>query len=483
MKNTNNFGMIPPQSIELEEAVLGAVLLEKDAIELVIEVLTPECFYKDAHTSIFKAIVDLFTDSEPIDILTVTAKLRRQGNLEIAGGPYYITQLTSNISSAANIEHHSKIIYEHFIKREVIRLSSEAQKFAFKEESDAFEVLTKIETELSGITNSINSGNVFSGTSLLNGSFERIKIASQKPDGITGIPSGMRELDRITGGWQGSDLIIIAARPAMGKTDMALNLALNAAKLGYKTGMFSLEMSKEQLMDRALAVDCNIDRGRIKSGKLDEDDWDRLSKPNSTTFKNFYIADEPNLSTYGLRSKCRKMKKKDGINMIVIDYLQLMSSEVKGSTNDKVSDISRTLKLIAKELNIPVIALSQLSRSVETRGGDKRPMLSDLRDSGAIEQDADLVIFPYRPIYYGIEQRNDGTETKQLMELDIAKHRSGSVGTVDLRYLGKYGQIKDFNETESVSSFFAAYSESKFKSNGISDFEIAHIEENKTLPF
>jgi len=480
MKNQTHLEIIPPQSVELEAAVLGAIILQKDALELVIENLRPETFYKDSHQAIFGAIIDLFTDSCPIDLLTVTERLRKQGKLEIAGGAWYITELTSAVASAANIEYHAKIVYEQFIKREVIRLSSDAQRFAYQDGSDAFDVLTKIETELSGITNSINSGNVFNGSTLLNSSFERIKIASQKPDGITGIPSGLKELDKITGGWQGSDLIIIAARPAMGKTDLALNIALNAAKLGFKTGLFSLEMSKEQLMDRAIAIDCNIDRGKIKSGKLEQEDWDKLTKADSKRFNNFFLADEPTLSTYGLRAKCRRMKKRDGIQMIVIDYLQLMTSDVKGNTNDQVSHISRTLKLIAKELNIPVIALSQLSRSVETRGGDKRPMLSDLRDSGAIEQDADLVLFPYRPIYYGITERNDGMDTKQLMEVDIAKHRSGSVDTVDLRYLGKYGQITDFNTVEEPKGF-AIYSESKFHSNGIADFEFP--EEKKEPPF
>jgi replicative DNA helicase len=485
MRNqTNNLGIVPPQAVELEMAVLGAVLLEKDALESIIEILTDDSFYKDSHRVIFKAILDLFSDSEPIDMLTVTQRLRKQGNLEIAGGAFYITDLTSSVGSAANIEFHARIIQEHYIKRQVIRFSSEASKFAYQETSDAFEVLTKVETDISSITNSMNAGNVFTGYSLLENSFKRIKVASEKPDGITGIPSNFKELDKITGGWQGSDLIIIAARPAMGKTDLALNIALNASKLGFKTGLFSLEMSKEQLMDRALAIDCMIDRGKIKSGRLDPSDWLSLTKPNANTFKNFYIADEPTLSTYGLRAKCRRLKKKEGIQMIVIDYLQLMTSEVKGSTNDQVSHISRTLKLIAKELNIPVIALSQLSRAVETRGGDKRPMLSDLRDSGAIEQDADMVLFPYRPIYYGITQMSDGTDTKQLMQIDIAKHRSGSVDTVNTRYLGKYGKIVNFEDSEeSLTSNKSEFNQvNKFASNGLNDFELSD-RQDKTAPF
>jgi replicative DNA helicase len=439
-------GRIPPQSVDLEEAVLGALMLEKDAISDVVDILNIDCFYNPQHQVIFKAIIDLYAESKPIDILTVSDKLRKNGNIQVAGGAFYVTELTSKVASAANIEYHSRIIYEQFLKREIIKIGSNSQSSAYQEETDVFELISTIENSLVKISNGMSSGAVYEGYSLVLESIERIKNSANKKDGITGIPSMFQEMDKITGGWQNSDLIIIAARPAMGKTDLAINLCLNGAKSGFKCALFSLEMSKEQLMDRALAIDCEIEREKIKFGKLDSDDWLKISNPHQETFKNFIIADEPTLTTLSFKSKARRLKLQHKIDMIVVDYLQLMQSMVGGSTNDKVSDISRTLKLTAKELNIPIIALSQLSRSVETRGGDKRPLLSDLRDSGAIEQDADIVLFPYRPIYYGIQSRGDGVDCTQLMEIDFAKNRSGSTSTIDLRYLGKFGKVVGFND-------------------------------------
>lgn len=470
-QSLNQLGMIPPQAIELEEAVLGSILIESDAIDRIIDILSSDCFYKESNRAIFNSILTLYSKSEPIDMLTVTSQLRKDGKLELAGGAFYVTELTSKVSSSAHIEAHSKIIYEQFIKRELIRINSESQKLAFLPEKDAFELLAETENRISSITETINTGNVFSGLSLVPESLKRIELSSKKDKGITGIPSLINELDKIIGGWQNSDLVIIAARPAMGKTDLAINLALNAARLGYKTAFFSLEMSKEQLMDRALSVVCEIDRGKVKTGKLESDEWIKITNPDKKTMESFFIADEPTLSTYGLRAKCRQLKRKQGIQLIIIDYLQLMQSEVHGSTNDKISHISRTLKLIAKELNIPLIALSQLSRSVETRGGDKRPMLSDLRDSGAIEQDADIVLFPYRPIYYGINERQDGSSTNQLMEIDIAKHRSGAVGSVDAKYLGKYGKVTDYTD-ETINQQPKAYRTDQFRNTGVDDFEM-----------
>lgn len=477
MRKDLQLGKLPPQAVDLEEAVLGALMLEKDSILEVIDLLSKDSFYKDAHKCIFSAILELFSKSEPIDILTVTSKLRKLGTLADAGGAFYITELTSKVASSANIVYHAMVIHENYLKRELIRISSECQKNSFDETSDVFELIGSVESGLINITNGVKSGTVYEGISLVMGSIERIKKSSQNPEGLTGIPSGFNVFDKITGGWQNSDLIILAGRPAMGKTDLAINLCLNASKMGFKTALFSLEMSKEQLMDRALAISCEIEREKIKFGKLDQDDWRRISTPDETTFKNFIIADEPTLTTITFKSKARRLKMQQKIDMIVVDYLQLMHSTEKGSTNDKVSDISRTLKLVAKELNIPIIALSQLSRSVEVRGGDKRPMLSDLRDSGAIEQDADIVIFPYRPIYYGITERKDGTDCRQLMEVDFAKNRSGRVDTVDLRYLGKYGKVTDFNAVqEPIKPQEIEY---KFRSNGFSDFD----DDNEPAPF
>jgi replicative DNA helicase len=470
-------GKLPPQSVELEEAVLGAILLEKDALTEVIEILSPECFYKDQNLVIYKAVLDLYSKNEPIDLLTVTAQLRKNGDIQVAGGAFYVTELTSKIGSAANIQHHSRIIYENYLKREVIKISSDSQKNAYDETTDAFELIGSIETSLMRVSLGISSGNVYVSYSLVMESIKRIQESAKKPNGITGVPSGLDAMDKITGGWQNSDLIIIAARPAMGKTDLAINLCMNGAKNGFKCALFSLEMSKEQLMDRALAISCLIDREKIKFGNLDKDDFMKISNPNEATFQNFIIADEPTLTTLSFKSKARRLKTQHKIDMIVVDYLQLMQSLESGSTNDKVSDISRTLKLVAKELNIPIIALSQLSRAVETRGGNKRPMLSDLRDSGAIEQDADIVLFPYRPIYYGISTRDDGTDCRQLMEVDFAKNRSGSVDTIDLKYLGKYGKVVNFNEPDEKNIILPKHD---FKTNGLNDFD---LKTDKNLPF
>lgn len=462
-------GKIPPQAIELEEAILGAIMLEKDAITEVIDILSADVFYKDSHRVIFKAITDLFSKSEPIDMLTVTSRLRKNGELEIAGGAFYVTELTSKVSTSANITFHARIVYENYLKREIISISSNSQKSAYEETTDVFELIGSLENGLINISTGMTSGSVYDGYSLVSESLERIKKKSEQKEGITGVPSGYTLLDRITGGWQPTELIILAARPAMGKTDLAINFCLNGARNGFKCALFSLEMSKDQLMERALAIDCEIEREKIKFGKLDSGDWLKISSPNENTFKNFIIADEPSLTTITFKSKARRLKMQQKIDMIVIDYLQLMQSMEKGSTNDKVSDISRTLKLVAKELNIPVIALSQLSRAVETRGGDKRPMLSDLRDSGAIEQDADIVIFPYRPIYYGITERSDGTNCKQLMEVDFAKNRSGSTESIDLKYLGKYGKVTNFEDDP--INIPVIEKEYKFRSNGASDFD------------
>lgn len=476
-------GKVPPQAVDLEQAILGGLMLESEYTPTVLEILSPDSFYKEAHKVIFSAIIDLFSKSEPIDLLTVTNQLRKSSNLEIAGGAFYITELTSIVGSAANIQYHSRIVQEQFIKREMIRIGSEMQKDGFEDSSDALEIVSKTESSLLKIVSGIDSGTIFSGISLLKESITRIQEAGKKKDGITGIPSGIYELDKITGGWQNSELIIIAARPAMGKTDLALNLLTNASFHGFKGAVFSLEMSKDQLMDRFLAITCEIDREKIKRGKLDSADWMTISNKGNDILSRVFIADEPSLNTLNFRAKARRLKSKEKIDFLVVDYLQLMSSMVNGSTNDKISDISRTLKLTAKELNIPVIALSQLSRSVETRGGAKRPMLSDLRDSGAIEQDADIVIFPYRPIYYGIKESEDGLDTTQLMEIDIAKNRSGSVDTINARYLGKFGKVVNWNQEELKPTDQGIYRTDKFSSNGISDFEFLDEQEQEPLPF
>jgi len=468
-----NIGKLPPQAIELEEAVLGAIMLEKDSLNEVIDLLSPDSFYSEKNKNIYEAILQLFSENEPIDILTVTNKLRKNERLESSGGAFYVTELTSKISSSSNIRYHAMIVSEMAVKRNLIRMSSELMKEAFSDKSDMAELVGMAEK----MVLDINSGYSSSGKSkyvkqILPEVIEGIKTASKKPSGLTGIPSGVLSLDKVTGGWQNSDLIIIGARSGMGKSDLAVNLALNAAKAGFKSVIYTLEMSSVQMVNRMIAVDREIERTKLRNGKLNDDDWDRLSRFSSEIANNTIVVDDPGINHISVRSSARKLKIKEKIDLILIDYLQLIESLSKGkSTNDKVSEISRSLKLMAKELNIPVIALSQLSRAVETRGGDKRPVLSDLRDSGSIEQDADIVIFPYRPEYYGFETREDGSSTFQLLEIDIAKHRNGSTETVDARYLGKYGKITDWEKEFKPNQ--ETYRPDKFHSSGASDFEKA----------
>jgi replicative DNA helicase len=473
-KKVEGIGKLPPQATELEEAVLGALMLEKDAINEISEILSRDSFYKESHKVIYEAIVQLFCDSEPIDLLTVTNRLRRAGNLEKAGGAFTITELTSRVSSAANIQVHARIIAEMAIKRDIISMAGALLRDAYDDTSDGVILVEKAEKAIIDI----NSGYFNSGKSkyvkdILPEAIKAIESASKKPSGVTGIPSGIYALDKVTGGWQNSDLIIIGARSGMGKSDLAVNLVLNAAKAGFKTALYTLEMSSIQLVNRMISVDREIERLKIRSGNFNQDDWESLSMFSSKVANNAIVVDDPGINHITMRSSARKLKLKEKIDMIVLDYLQLVETLGKGkTTNDKVSEISRSLKLMAKELNIPVIALSQLSRAVETRGGDKRPVLSDLRDSGSIEQDADIVIFPYRPEYYEFNTREDGSSTHQLMEVDIAKHRNGSVETVDARYLGKFGKMTDWikpniPEVEPAK----VYHPDRFHSSGIDNFD------------
>lgn len=467
-------GKIPPQAIDLENAVLGALMLEKNAFIAVADILTDDSFYKESNKLIFKAIQDLFNANESIDILTVTNHLRKQGNLEKTGGAMYVAELTSNVSSSANIESHARVIAEMAIKRELIVMSSEVQKLGYDDTTDAFEVLDFVATNLMQIDNSITASKSIKVSKAMLDVAEKIQKAKNTPEGITGIPSGYSVIDRITRGWQKSDLVILAARPAMGKTDLALNFAVNAASSGFKVVFFSLEMSTIQITERILAIKMSIDRERIKSGQLTDAEWVSLAQFPSKVGNNLIIQDEPTLSVLKFRAIAKKLKGSEKIDLIIVDYLQLMDA-TKGAKegNEKVTIISRNLKLVAKELNVPVIALSQLSRAVETRGGDKRPMLSDLRDSGSIEQDADMVLFPYRPQYYGITERENGESTKQLMELDFSKNRSGKVDTVDLKYLGSYGKVTDWNNQYSppikINEEFNQTNQ--FKNNGLNEFE------------
>lgn len=448
---TNYLGKVPPQAIELEEAVLGALMLEKDALTSVIDILKVESFYKESHKVIFQAILDLFTESQPIDLLTVTTQLRKNGALEVAGGAFYITELTSKVASAANIEFHARIITEQSIKRELIRISSTIQKDAFEDTTDVFELLDAMEQSLFEISEKNIRKNYATMSSIMRDAIAELEVRKNQKNGLTGVPSGFTALDRVTSGWQKSDLVIIAARPAMGKTAFVLSVLRNAAvDHNRPVAIFSLEMSSVQLVNRLISSEAELDSDKIKKGTLADHEWAQLVHKTAKLSKApLFVDDTPALSILELRAKCRKLKAQHDIQMVVVDYLQLMSGDSKGgfggNREQEIASISRALKKIAKELSIPVIALSQLSRAVETRGGDKRPQLSDLRESGAIEQDADMVMFLYRPEYYGITEDEGGASTAGVGEVIIAKHRNGSLENIKLRFIGRYTKFTDLD--------------------------------------
>jgi len=442
-------GKLPPQALELEEAVLGALMLEKDALTAVIDILKPAIFYKDAHQYIFAAIQRLFSRSEPIDILTVTNELKSSGELEIVGGPYYITQLTNRVASAANVEYHSRIILQKFIQRELIRISSEIIKDAFEDTTDVFELLDSAESSLFEVSESNLRRNYMDMQSLVGEAVREIQVAREHEEGLRGVPSGFTELDRVTSGWQKSDLVILASRPGMGKTAFALTLARNVA-VDFKkpVAFFSLEMSAIQLVTRLISSETQLSAEKLRRGNLENYEWEQLNaKIGKLVDAPLFIDDTPALSIFELRAKCRRLKAQHNIELVILDYLQLMSSpsEGKGNREQEISNISRSLKSLSKELRVPVIALSQLSRAVETRGGTKKPILSDLRDSGAIEQDSDLVLFIYRPEYYKIYEDEQGNSTLGLAEVSIAKHRNGALKDITVRFISKFAKFVDYD--------------------------------------
>ncbi|MBK9045847.1 MAG: replicative DNA helicase [Bacteroidetes bacterium] len=447
---SHQLGKLPPQAVDIEEAVLGALMLEKDALSAVIDVLRPEVFYKEAHQKIFNAIHNLFHRAEPIDILTVTHALKKSGELEIVGGAFYITQLTSRIASAANIEYHARIILQKFIQRELIRISSETIKDAYEDHQDVLSLLDTAEKNLFAIAEGNIRRNFEDMQSLVSKAIKEIEVASNQTSGITGVPSGFTELDRVTAGWQKSDLIIIAARPGMGKTAFVLSMARNAAvQFKRPVAFFSLEMSAVQLVNRLISSETEITSEKIRKGQLANHEWEQLNaKIKPLTEAPLYIDDTPSLSVFELRAKCRRLVAEKGVSMVIIDYLQLMvagGDNRNGNREQEISTISRSLKAIAKELSIPIIALSQLSRAVETRGSTKRPQLSDLRESGAIEQDADMVMFIYRPEYYGLSEDENANSTQGIAEVNVAKNRSGSLKTVSLKFIGHLTKFTDLD--------------------------------------
>ncbi|MBO3271064.1 replicative DNA helicase [Hymenobacter sp. NBH84] len=445
-------GKLPPQARELEAAVLGALMLEKDALTTVIDILKPQSFYDDRHQSIFKAILSLFDKSEPIDLLTVNQELKELGELEMAGGTHYVANLTFKVNSAANIEYHARIITENAIKRELIRIASEIHRDAFEDTTDVFNLLDATEQALFEVSESNIRKNFDDMRSLMGKAIKELEEKKNQKDGLTGVPSGFSALDRVTSGWQPSDLVIIAARPGMGKTAFVVSAMRNAAVDHKKpVAIFSLEMSSIQLVNRLISAEAELDSEKIKKGNLADYEWAQLNhKISSLSSAPIFIDDTPALSIRELRTKCRRLKAHHDIQMIIIDYLQLMTGNSdggKGAGNreQEIASISRALKGIAKELNVPVLALSQLSRSVETRGGDKKPQLSDLRESGSIEQDADMVVFLYRPEYYKITEDEMGNPTQGMGEVIIAKHRNGSLETVQLKFIGRFTKFADLD--------------------------------------
>jgi replicative DNA helicase len=440
-------GKIPPQAIDFEMAVLGAILLERDALPKVIDILKPEFFYKDAHTIIYEAVLSLFRDSQPVDLLTVSQFIKQQGKLEIIGGNAYLAELTTRVSSAANIEYHARIVAQKYILRELIRISGEIMTEAYDETTDVFQLLDKAEQSLFSLSETNLRRNFETMSSLTHKTIQRLEELKTKGTAVTGIPSGFKALDSMTAGWQKSDLIIIAARPSMGKTAFTLNIARNAALLNHSpVAIFTLEMSAIQLAQRLLFAEAEINLSKGRTGNLSVQEWNQLNAHIGEISKApIYIDDTPALSIMECRAKSRRLKAEKGIQLIIIDYLQLMRGDNRsGNREQEIAMISRSLKELAKELDIPIIALSQLSRAVETRGSDKKPMLSDLRESGSIEQDADMVMFLYRPEYYGFQTLEDGTPTEGICQVIIGKQRHGPVGEISLFFDKNYGKFRDF---------------------------------------
>ncbi|WNJ19502.1 replicative DNA helicase [Pontibacter sp. G13] len=443
-------GKLPPQALDMEEAVLGALLLEKDALHKIIDTLKPNMFYKDANRDIFEVIINLFQNSEPIDILTVKNALSKEGKLKSSGGAFYLTELSNRVASASNIEYHARVIAEKFILRSLITVSDKVVKDAYEETTDVFELLDRTEQSLFEISETNLRRNYQGMDELVFSTLQRLEEMRGQDGSVVGIPSGINELDKSTAGWHKTDLVIVAARPAMGKTALTLTLARNAAlRFDEPVAFFSLEMAATQLVQRMMVSEAELDAQKVRTGNLEDYEWEQLLKRIGSLSKaNIFIDDTPGLSIWDLRAKCRRLKAEKGISMVIIDYLQLMTGDSSkgGNREQEIAGISRSLKEIAKELDVVVIALSQLSRAVESRGGDKRPVLSDLRESGSIEQDADMVMFLYRPEYYGFETDDEGNTTVGMAELIIAKQRNGPTGTVKMQFIGKYGKFTDWHQ-------------------------------------
>jgi replicative DNA helicase len=437
---------VPPQNLEAEESVLGSILLHNEALNKVLEIMTGDDFYKESHRKIFSAIVDLDEQNEPIDIITLTDFLRGKNELEEVGGAAFLTSLVNSVPTAANVKYYSKIVHERALLRNLINVATEIVTSGYETTGQVDELLDFAESRIFGISEKKVKPSFFPVKDIVKESFETIERLYDKKERITGIPTGFKDLDDITSGFQPGDLIVIAGRPSMGKTAFSLGIAQNTAIIHRHTvAIFSLEMAKEQLVLRMLCSESRVDSHKLRSGYLGKNDWPLLTAAAGTlTEAPIFIDDSPAISILEMRAKARRLKAEHGLSMIIVDYLQLMRGRGNSDKREQeISDISRSLKALAKELRVPVIALSQLSRAVETRGGERKPILADLRESGAIEQDADVVIFIYRKEVYDSSEANKG-----LAEIMISKQRNGPVGSVMLTFRDRYTRFEDFSDRD-----------------------------------
>ena len=444
-------GKIPPQAVELEEAVLGAMMIDKKGIDDVIDILNPDAFYDTKHQEIYAAIFELFQNSEPIDLLTVSNLLKKNGNLEFVGGDFFLIRLTQKVASSAHIEFHARIILQKYIQRRLISISSEIIENAYDESTDVFDLLDDAEGKLFEVTQGNLKKSSEDAGSLVKQALKKIQEIGNQ-EGMSGLATGFTKLDALTSGWQPSDLVIIAARPGMGKTAFVISMAKNMAiDFNHGVAVFSLEMSSVQLITRMISSETGLTSEKLRKGNLEPHEWEQLNvKVKKLSDAPIFIDDTPSLSIFDLRAKARRLVSQHGVKIIVIDYLQLMTAGGKagGNREQEISMISRNLKALAKELSVPVIALSQLSRAVETRGGSKRPLLSDLRESGASEQDADIVSFIFRPEYYGMTEWDDDEHTpcEGQGEFIVAKHRNGGLDNIRLKFTGHLAKFSDLEE-------------------------------------
>ncbi|MEX0736504.1 MAG: replicative DNA helicase [Bacteroidota bacterium] len=442
-------GRVPPQAVDVEMAVLGAMLLEKGALAKAIEILDESCFYKPAHQRIFEAMTALFERSEPVDLITLIDELRRRAELEKVGGEYYLTELTTKVTSSANIEYHAHIVLEKALMRQLIVSSSDVISRAYNETEDALDLLDEAEQKIFQISEQRMKKSFVTMNTAVHSTMEMIESIHGKHSGVTGVPSAFTEVDNYTGGFQKSDLIIVAGRPSQGKTAFVLSVARNASIIhDVPVGFFSLEMSSQQLVLRLICAEARVDAHSVRTGRLPEDEWRKLSTSVGKLYKaKIFIDDTPALSVLEIRAKARRLKAEHNVGMIVVDYLQLMQGPKNAQSREQeISTISRSLKALAKEINIPVIALSQLNRAVEARG-DKRPVLADLRESGAIEQDADVVLFVHRPEMYNIMSDDNNESTEGIAEIIVGKQRNGPTGTARMAFIKQYARFENLTRS------------------------------------